>query len=108
MCSSQLVSSFVKAAGAAVCVAAGFLLGRFREYGALVGGGVFTLPLCLLLAGVGLLLLALLAWVGVLQASSCLLYTVRFLQARDHSPVCTQRSISTYIRKKKKYGRQLS
>lgn len=67
----------MKAAGAGACVAAGFLLGRYREYGALVGGGgVFTLPLCLLAVGVGLLLLALLAWVGVLQTSSCLLYMV--------------------------------
>lgn len=69
--------------GAATCVAAGFVLGRYREYGALVGVGlVFTMPLCLLLVGVGLLLIALLSWMGVHQASSCLLYTVSFFGAK--------------------------
>ncbi|KAG0711067.1 Tetraspanin-3 [Chionoecetes opilio] len=62
-------------AGGAAAAVAGLLMGRHREYGALLGGGVFVLPLMVLFMGVGLLLLALLAWVGVLYTSACLLYT---------------------------------
>ncbi|KAK8381130.1 hypothetical protein O3P69_008180 [Scylla paramamosain] len=47
----------VEVAGAAAAVVAGLLLDRNREYGALLGGGVFTLPLVVLFIGVGLLLL---------------------------------------------------
>ncbi|XP_045109347.1 tetraspanin-3-like isoform X2 [Portunus trituberculatus] len=67
-------------AGAAAAAVAGLLMDGNREYGALLGGGMFTLPLIVLFVGMGLLLLALLAWIGVLHASTCLLYTYAGLQ----------------------------
>lgn len=73
----------LEVAGTAAAAVAGLLMDCNREYGALLGG-VFTLPLAVLFAGVGLLLLALLAWIGVIHASTCLLYTVGSIHSFPH------------------------
>jgi len=61
--------------GAAVVVVASLTIHKGNEFGALLSGGILTLPIIVLLAGLAILLLGFLGCCGAMKENSCMLKT---------------------------------
>jgi len=61
--------------GAAVVVVASLTIHKSNEFGALLSGGMLTLPVIVLLAGLAILLLGFLGCCGAMKENSCMLKT---------------------------------
>lgn len=61
--------------GAAVVAVASLVIHKGNEFGALISGGVLTLPIFVLLGGLAILLLGFLGCCGAMKENSCMLKT---------------------------------
>jgi len=61
--------------GAAVVVVASLTIHKGNEFGALLSGGIVTLPIIILLAGLAILLIGFLGCCGAMKENSCMLKT---------------------------------
>lgn len=70
-----MTSFYQQGVGVATVVLASIFISKNGEYGSLLAKGTFTLPICILIAGLCILLLGFFGCCGALKENSCMLYT---------------------------------
>lgn len=70
------LSLYQQGVGVATVVLASIFISKNGEYGSLLASGTFTLPICILIAGLCILLLGFFGCCGALKENACMLHTV--------------------------------